>query len=89
MDKLEKLISDTFTIMIPVVSDTQPDNGICSLKKSAIKYLVSVKKITCRMELNRFKQIQTAEQLEMFLQQYQLDDSELLSIYRDNFYNNG
>ena len=30
-----------------------------------------------------------AEQLEMFLQQYQLDDSEMLSIYRDNFFNNG
>ena len=38
MDKLEKLISDTFTIMVPVVSDVQPDNGICGLKKSAIKY---------------------------------------------------
>ena len=89
MDKLEKLISDTFAIMLPVVSDVQPDNGICGLRKSAIKYLISKKKITCKLELNRFKQIQTAEQLEMFLQQYQLDDGELLSIYRDNFYNNG
>ena len=89
MGKLEQLISDTFAIMIPQSVEPVADNNICGLKKCAIKYLVNQKKLTDKIELIRFKQIQTAEQLEMFLQQYALTDSDLLSIYRDCFYNNG
>ena len=89
MNRLDNLISDTFAIMIPMMRNDHQDDGICTLKKSAIQYLISQKKITCRLEVERFKQIKTAEQLEMFLQQYQLDDSDLLAIYRDCFYNNG
>jgi len=89
MSKLEQLISDTFAIMIPQAQEVEADNNICNLKRCAIRYLVNQKKITDKIELLRFKQIQTAEQLEMFLQQYALTDSDLLSIYRDCFYNNG
>ncbi len=89
MGKLEQLISDTFAIMIPQQVEPAADNNICTLKKCAIRYLVNQKKLTDKIELIRFKQIQTAEQLEMFLQQYALTDSDLLSIYRDCFYNNG
>ena len=89
MSKLEQLISDTFAIMIPQTQEVEADNNICTLKKCAIRYLVNQKKLTDKIELLRFKQIQTAEQLEMFLQQYALTDGDLLSIYRDCFYNNG
>lgn len=89
MDKLDRLISDTFTIMMPLVSEIEPDVGICGLKNSAAQYLINNKQITCKIELQQFKQIKTVEQLEMFLKQYQLDDSDMLAIYRDNFLQNG
>jgi hypothetical protein len=87
MTKLEKIISETFAVMVSQGQQSESDNNICGLKRSAVKHLVSQKKITDKMELSRFNQIQTGEQLEMFLQQYAITDNDLLSIYRDFFYN--
>ena len=89
MSKLENMIDETFAVMISRDEAVKPDDNICGLKRSAVKHLVSQKKLTDRVELDRFNQIQTGEQLEMFLQQYAVTDSDLLSIYRNFFYNNG
>lgn len=89
MSKLENMINETFAVMISRDQPVKPDNNICGLKRSAVKHLVSQKKITDRVEMARFNQIQTGEQLEMFLQQYAVTDDDLLSIYRNFFYNNG
>jgi hypothetical protein len=72
------MINETFAVMISHDQPVKPDNNICGLKK-----------ITDRVEMARFNQIQTGEQLEMFLQQYAVTDDDLLSIYRNFFYNNG
>lgn len=85
MNKLNNLVSDSFAVMIP--NDVHGDSGasICKLKQSAIRFLVTNKKINSNMDIQQFKCIQTVEQLEMFLQQYALSNDELLSIYRACF----
>ena len=89
MSRFEKILFETFAIMVSQDQQVEPDENICGLKRSAMKHLINQKKITDKIEVSRFNQIQTGEQLEMFLQQYAITDHDLLSIYRDFFYNNG
>ena len=85
MDKLNTLISDSFAVMIPNDVHGDSDASLCKLKQSAIRFLVTNKKINSNMDIQSFKCIQTVEQLEMFLQQYALSNDEVLSIYRACF----
>ena len=78
MDKLNTLISDSFAVMIPNDVHGDSDASLCKLKQSAIRFLVTNKKINSNMDIQSFKCIQTVEQLEMFLQQYALSNDEVL-----------
>ena len=85
MDKLNNIVSDSFAVMIPNDVGDDNDASLCKLKQSAIRFLVTNKKINSSMDIQSFKCIQTIEQLEIFLQQYALSNEDLLSIYRACF----
>ena len=89
MKSLDDILSSAFSVMIPqaVMQSNKPDIGICSLKSAAVQYLVDQKKITEKFDVDKFNDINTIEQLEFYLQQYSLTDSELLNIYRSAFTN--
>lgn len=95
-------ISNSATVFIPSFGDDSVMNvdintieiidiprtsDICSLKLAAAKALIKAEKIACERELVLFDEINTIEQLEFYLMQYELCDSELLNIYRNSFTN--
>ena len=92
-------VSGTATIFVPdlvdslmnvdlndIAIDQQPQqSNICSLKSSAMKMLIAKEIITCEADLVRLGQIETIEQLEFYLNQLEIDDHDLLNIYRGSF----
>jgi hypothetical protein len=86
---LDDILSGAFSVMIPqtVLEPVEPDIGICSLKSAAVRYLVDQKKIINKFDIDKFNDINTIEQLEFYLLQYSLTDTELLNIYRSAFAN--
>ena len=92
MRSLDDILSTAFAVMIPQ-SITEPDipeaPSICALKAAAVKQLIDQKKITCQFDIDKFNDINTVEQLEFYLMQYELTDTELLNIYRTAFGSHG
>ena len=92
MRNLNDVLSNAFSIMIPksvlgLVAPASPT--ICTLKIAAVRYLIDHNKITTQFDVDKFGDINTIEQLEFYLIQYQLTDIELLNIYREAFSSNG
>tara|TARA_B100001123_G_scaffold444039_1_gene591791 strand:- start:1998 stop:2426 length:429 start_codon:yes stop_codon:yes gene_type:complete len=92
-------VSQTATIFIPGLSDSLLNVGLdtiefvesnlisnlCSLKMSAAKALMDTGDVSCELELKQLDSISTIEQLEFYLNQFDLCDTELLNIYRGSF----
>ena len=92
-------VSNTATIFIPDISDSllnvgrdaiefiepKQTSNLCSLKMSVAKHLMDLGHITCEIDLKRLDDISSIEQLEFFLHQYDLSDTELLNMYRTSF----
>lgn len=93
-------VSRTATIFIPSLGDDNLMNvgmdsiemiepvktsNICSLKLAAVKSLMNGGDITAEVDLAQFDRIETIEQLEFYLMQFDLCDSKLLNIYRTSF----
>ena len=84
MNKLNDMISDIFSGMIP--TETQHDgSGICNLKKAAVNFLVIHKKLTCGAQIHQLQQIDNQTDLELFIQQFNLSTEEILNIYRNSY----
>ena len=83
MDKLNGIISSVIGGMIP----DQPvqQNSICSLKKAAVKFLVTSKRLTCPLQIQQIEQIDNQTDLEFFLQQFTLSTEDMLNIYRSSY----
>ena len=61
------------------------ESNICKLKASAAKHLIRNGMIECELELQKIDSIQTIEQLEFYLNQFDLCDTQVLNIYRASF----
>lgn len=83
MHKLNDIISDVIGGMIP--SQESESCEICTLKQSAVNFLVTQKKLSCPLQIQQIKQIDNQTDLELFLQQFTLSTEELLNIYRSSY----
>ena len=93
-------VSGSVTIFVPELQDglmnVDPESiemyeppvesNICKLKASAAKHLIDVGMIDCELELQKLDSIQTIEQLEFYLNQFDLCDTQMLNIYRSSFH---
>lgn len=93
-------VSGSVTIFVPELQDglmnvdpesiemfTPPiESNICKLKASAAKHLIEIGAIDCELELQKLDSIQTIEQLEFYLNQFDLCDTQMLNIYRFSFH---
>ena len=92
-------ISNTATIFIPDMMDSllnvdldsieniEPSisANLCSLKCSAIKVMTELGHVTCELDIKNIDEISSLEQLEFYLNQFDLSDLDLLNIYRNSF----
>lgn len=92
-------VSGSVTIFVPDLQDglmnVDPESieayappvesNICKLKASAAKHLIHTGMIDCELELQKIDSIQTIEQLEFYLNQFDLCDTQMLNIYRMSF----
>ena len=94
-------ISNTATVFIPDLLDSllnvgmdsieeiQPEisSTLCSLKASAVCVLSNLGHITCELDIRNIESISSIEQLEFYLNQFDLTDLDVLNIYRGSFTN--
>jgi len=94
-------ISNTATIFVPELLDSllsvgmdsieevQPEINatICSLKASAVCILSDLGHVTCELDIRKIEDISSIEQLEFYLNQFDLSDLDILNIYRGSFTN--
>jgi hypothetical protein len=85
MNRVNDIISSVLTTMSPTQS-VSPGNNLCCLKKAARNFLISNKRINCPIKLKQLNSIDTQDNLELYLQQFALSDSELLDIYRSSYH---
>jgi len=92
-------VSGSVTIFVPDIQDglmsVDPESieayippiesNICKLKASAARHLINSGVIDCELELQKLDSIQTIEQLEFYLNQFDLCDTQMLNIYRMSF----
>jgi len=94
-------ISNTATIFIPDLIDSllnvsmdeidemvpEKVSNLCTLKSATARILAELDYITCEIDLARLDEISSIEQLEYYINQFDLCDTEVLSIYRASFVN--
>jgi len=80
-DALMSVDSDTIEEFVPPV-----ESNLCKLKACAAKCLIESGLVDCELELQKINTIQTLEQLEFYLNQFELSDLDLLNIYRSSFH---
>lgn len=80
LDAIMNVDADSIEMIKPPV-----ESNLCKLKSSAAKMLISHEFVTCEMELKKLDMVDTLEQFEFYLAQFDLTDKDLLNIYRGSY----
>ena len=80
LDAIMNVDVDSIEMIKPPV-----ESNLCKLKSSAAKMLISHDFLTCEMELKKLDMVETLEQFEFYLAQFDLTDKNLLNIYRGSY----
>jgi hypothetical protein len=82
VNSLLNVTTDDFEEIVPEMI-----SNLCTLKSASARILSELGHITCEVDLARLDDISSIEQLECYLTQFGLCDSETLSIYRSSYIN--
>lgn len=89
-------VSGTATIFVPElmdaimnvsadsIEDIKPpvESNLCKLKSAAAKMLISLGHVTCELDIKKLDMIESLEQFEYYLNQFEISDKDMLNIYR-------
>ena len=92
-------VSGTATIFVPELIDAvmnvdmdsietvKPpvESNLCKLKSAAARMLVTHDYVTCEADLRKLDMIETLEQFEFYLNQFEITDKDMLNIYRSSY----
>lgn len=92
-------VSGTATIFVPELIDAimnvdmdsienvspPVESNLCKLKSSAARILVSQEILTCEMDLKKLDMVDSLEQFEFYLRQFDVTDTDMLNIYRSSY----
>ncbi len=92
-------VSGTATIFVPELIDaimnvdmdsietmkSPVESNLCKLKSAAARMLVAHDYVTCETDLRKLDIIETLEQLEFYLNQFEITDKDMLNIYRSSY----